>query len=230
MTFSSFAFRPLLLFLLVLLSAAGLSSCKDADNSESAPHFKFTDAQKVWAAPYQKPDVWVFRDSTVNERRYQPVNGGFQEISVGEANSRNILYYREAFQALLQRTDSTFQVGIDPDSKLPKYRFQVLMASSVDPNLRRHDETFQLGLDWSNTIFYVPVEQFEAGTALPAGWRLLPQITFFGTTYQNVLEYTAPVPTPPARPTSWDAVRVYYTKARGVIRFEERGGKTWDRM
>lgn len=209
-------YRPLPHHGLLLLTAALsllTAGCKKACDGDNLPQYTLTAGQRAWSDPFEENAVWRFRnEATGYERSYRVTKFQAERIGNGAKLSVCPNYYQEYVFADLERTDSTFTGSAR--------RINHLQLTS--PNAGSTDGDF---LEWgAATNFYLPIDEAEDGRQV-----LLPA-TFGGRYYPAVLVCTrnlAPQPTVSYPATS---LRLFLTKAEGVIRFEERGGNIWNRL
>lgn len=209
----------------LVCGAAGLglllSGCGKDDN---LPTFKLTDEQKQWSKPYENRAAWQFDAGLGYRRTYLAGALNTQDLGINDGQNSGARYFREVQSVLLQRADSAYQAG----NPVYKYNMQFQLGADVDAQVRLYNEQFEGQLLWHNVEMRLPLTQVLNNQPLPTGWTLHPSYTLFGTTYTNVLEYT---------PTSWvtqpaasfDAVKIFYAREVGVLRFQERGGTVWSR-
>ncbi|MCC3156478.1 hypothetical protein LJ737_04470 [Hymenobacter sp. 15J16-1T3B] len=194
--------------------AISVSSCGGKD----APEYKFTAEQRAWADPYAKGSVWAFRNRRGAERRYQVTE--LKEKKRGYAGkSFEVQYWYHTVDATLWRQDSTSSSG-------SAGKYVITFAQTSEPSYGTPTEQTHCSLTWTRE-FYLPADLVNQQFPLPATFRLLPQATFGGRTYTDVLECT---PYPEATRLAWRITKLYYTKGDGVVGFVEEGGDTWERQ
>ena len=207
------SYRSLLLLPAVFLLLT--TGCKKACDGDNLPQYTLTAGQRAWGAPFAENAVWRFRnEATGYERTYRVTKFRAESIGSGGAAKISVCpsYYQDYVFADLERTDSTFTGSAK----------QIYHLQLTAPNAGNTTGDF---LQWGPAAaFYLPIDATESGQQV-----LLPA-TFGGRSYPAVLECTrntAPQPTVPYPATS---VRLFLTKAEGLVRFEERGGNVWNRL
>lgn len=210
---------------LSIVAALALSGCGwFGESEENLPHFKLTDSQKTWAAPYQPGTEWKFRSQqTGYVRTYVVEQYKHQEHKQGPGGwTLEKTHYREEIGALLVRKDSTFVL---PGAFL--YTFA--LAAQVDEGYSGYSHSARFSrepqclIQGFNTSMALPMQELATGQAvLSPPYTLLPQLTLNERTYQRVISH---VPAPPMP----DAGRqTLYTQAEGMLQFEELG-QVWVR-
>ncbi|RTQ46572.1 hypothetical protein EJV47_21730 [Hymenobacter gummosus] len=215
-------FSPLrrLLLAAVPALALGLGACADKD----APRYKLSAGERAWAEAFQQGHIWTFRNTTTGyERRYR-VKEVKDKMESNVTKSLSITSYQQVVKVKVIREDSTSFRATGTADDVNMRGYQLLLAleaqSSQDPA--------RLLINWT-TGFSVPVGELEQGATAP----LLPSFTAAnGITYQNVVQLQYTYPTGPfyGPAPAWILRRLYYTKADGIIQFEETGGHVWARQ
>ncbi|QIX60265.1 hypothetical protein FY528_00880 [Hymenobacter lutimineralis] len=205
--------------------ALALSGCGwFGESEENLPHFKLTEFQKQWAAPYQKGAEWKFRSQqTGYVRTYVVEQYKHQEHKMGPGGwTLEKTHYREEIDALLVRKDSTFVL---PGAFL--YTFA--LTAQVDEGYSGYSHSAgysnigQCKVQGFGVSMSLPLRELETGQlALSPPYSLLPQLTLNGRTYQRVISRIPTTPMPDA------GRQVLYTQAEGVLQFEELG-QVWVR-
>jgi hypothetical protein len=203
---------------LLLATLVLLVSCDEVCEKDKLPQYNLSTGQREWAAAYAENTVLRFHNASGYERRYRVSK--VSDESEGKGGGKSSFcpnYYVQTLTASIERTDST---GIP----LTLQQFGAT-GQNLGPN-----ESYNAGLSWGGAYFSLPIGEVESGQPLPAGdCRLLPQATFAGRTYNNVLEGTVnsfyAMSLPPT-----GVLRIFITKADGVIRFETKAGTIWDRV
>ncbi|WP_156176447.1 hypothetical protein [Hymenobacter terrenus] len=189
-----------------------LTTCKKLCDTTDAPVYTLTPGQQAWTKPFGKDNVWRFGNANGYVRPYRITRA--QTVSEGAGGGKStpcFTYFNESFIAELERTDS---VGYVLERTV---RFQLTPANAADN--APLDAVAFLG----SSRFWLPIARAEEGQ-LP----LLPA-TFTDRTYPAVLQ-SAYAPLPPQVPRPTSVKRVFFTKADGLIRFEEFGGTVWNRL
>ncbi len=199
-------------YLFILLATLGmLTNCKEICDNEDAPTYALTEGQSEWSKAFTKNDVWRFRNGNGYVRTYRITETKTYSEGGGGKNSFCATNFTEYFNATLERTDSTAN-SIDKE-----FRF-LISPANLTSNKPFHAKVF-MGI----SDFTLPIDQVEDGrlTLAPA--------TFGSRTYPAVLESTyTPIPPLVVLPTY--VARIFFTKADGIVRFEDFGGTVWDRL
>lgn len=187
-----------------------LTACSTVCDTDTLPNFPLTAGEKSWMAPYAKNAVLRFRNTSGYERTYKVIESDITTENRGNVGKGAVCpsYRREYATAVLERTDTT---GTDYFKR----------QQSLKQGATADREAYSGYLQWGVSSFIAPIKEVEAGQ------QALGTQTFAGRTYQNVLELSGGVGSTATNPTA--VVRIFLTKAEGVIRFEERGGTTWNR-
>ncbi len=197
-----------------LLASLGLlTNCRKV--CDNAPTYALTQGQSEWGKAFVKDDVWRFRNANGYVRTYRVTQAETLSKSGGGGKSSFCSTdFTKYFAAELERTDSTAQ------SSEGRILFQMYPANSTN-NTPFNAKAF-IGLG----AFSLPIDQVEDGqlTLAPA--------TFGSRTYPAVLgsTYTPIPPLAPLVPRPTYVARIYFTKAEGIVRFEEFGGTVWNRL
>ncbi|GAB2968987.1 hypothetical protein GCM10027048_44660 [Hymenobacter coalescens] len=205
--------------LLLAVTALGLASCDDGD----APRYSLTPGERAWADVYQAGNVWTFRNAATGyERRYK-VTEVKDKMQAHVPKSLNVSYYQQMVKITLLREDSTSFRATGTANDVNMRGYQLLLNLQAQTSA----QAAHLDINWT-AGFSVPVGTLEQGAPAPP-----PFLAANGRTYANVvqLQYT-----PPSSPwhtgpqPAWQLRRIYYSKAVGIIQFEEVGGQVWVRQ
>ncbi|RTQ48407.1 hypothetical protein EJV47_15655 [Hymenobacter gummosus] len=193
--------------LCLLATALVASSCDEACDTDNLPQYPLPDAVRGWADPFAPGTEWRFRNAAGRVRTYRVDK---RDVGMVGHNSKSSLcpaYYREAADVRISRADSA-------DRAFYSFIMQAPLGSS---------NYLDASIGWDGGYFALPLIEVETGNAT------LPTRTIGGRTYQQVLEVQGPAPTNPAvQPRK--PVRIFLTKADGIIRFEEYNGSVWERQ
>lgn len=182
------------------------SGCKKACDTDDLQQYPLTPGVRAWTAPYPKDAVLRFRNaSTGYVRSYRVTTAENKTDGVNAGIDPCPMYMREYASHTLERSDSTG----NGDNKT--IQFYMTAGNFV---------FIQSKLSIGSTTVELSLQEIEDGT------RVLSPATFAGRTYPAVLSGTPLAPSVGSRVV----VRLYLTKAEGLIRFEERGGTAWDRL
>lgn len=208
--------HPFLSCLLAVL----FTDCTKVCDKDSLPQYTLTAEERKWANPYAEGSVWRFRNTAGYERRYL-VKEFRDEMASGGGSKGSFCpsYYHQQVNARFERTDSLQTTG-----------HQLSMSTAAN----YQTAPFGASLTWAGSEFGLPITEVEQGMApLNIGnvssARVLPQVTVSGRVYPNVLECSL---TPFAHATNAPStvLRIFVTKADGIIRFETKAGTAWDRI
>lgn len=182
------------------------SGCKKVCNTDNLPRYSLTAGFRAWSTPYPNGAVLRFRNaSTGYVRSYRVSKAESATQDVGSGRNLCPQYQQEYTSHALERSDST------GGSENKVLRVDVLATSA-----ERCNSTVHIG----STLFGVPLSEIEAGT------QALFPATFAGRNYPAVYGCVADFAYSGANVT----VKLYLTKADGIVRFEERGGTVWERL
>jgi hypothetical protein len=215
----SYLFKQMRPYVAMFALAAGLTSCADKDT----PEFRLTAEQRTWGDAYREGDTWRFRNAAGYERRYKVTN--FKDkMQAHVPKSLSVTHRYQLVEATIERQDSTTYKGSPFQNKysmLFELQAEVVRGTPYDSKVQQLTWTTSVALP----IDAINTQPIPPAGALPSGVQFLPQLTIAGRTYENVLEFTTT-----HNNLAWQAKKIYYTKAEGVIRFEENGGEVWDRQ
>ena len=203
-----------------------LAGCGWFGENDKLPYYQLTPEQRAWAAIYQQETTWRFRsEATGYERTYRIHN----TVDKKQPNTKGkfsveVAYYRQEMYAQIDRTDSAIVRPV-----YTSHPQDFLLQAQVESPTTYWDNIF-FRLNWEGTSLALPMRELTTGhLALSPPYQLLPQATFNGHTYQNVVVYSVTqYPNTIKYPNT--AEHICYTKDLGVVRYVEYSGEAWNRL